>query len=106
MIAIGASDFAFETDPESLEYLRLVVESMMRLFGITSAECIGRINQRWAHVSAVKGEFDEIYREQPGYWAQEFMYGHAALWWITGTDRVKKGLPPLNPLPYADKRDA
>src|ERR1700737_1101037 len=106
MIPVTASDFVFETDQESLEYLRLIIESMMRTFGTTPAECIGRMNQSWSHVPAVKGKFDEIYREMPSYWAQEFMYGHASFWWITGSDRESKGLPQLRPLPYAAKGKA
>ncbi len=96
-IPVTASDFRFATDEESVAYLRDIVETMMRSFGITREEAIGRINQSWADVPAVAGE-DEIYRELPAYWANHFMFGKASFWWIR--DRDAHALPPLKPLPY------
>ena len=98
-IPVTGSDFRFVTDDESVAYLREIVEAMMRSFGITREEAIGRINESWAHVPVVAGE-DEIYREFPKYWANHFMFGKASLWWITGEKRDAQGLPPLKPLPY------
>jgi hypothetical protein len=100
MIPVSSSDFAFATDRESLAYLREIVETMMRSFGIQPAECIGRINASWSHVQAVVGENDEIYREMPPYWANHFMYGKESFWWMKPADRERRGMPPLRPLPF------
>jgi hypothetical protein len=99
-IPASPSDFRFETDEQSVEYLRKAVEAMMKSFGVTREEAIGRINQEWSHVGAVVGEFDEIYRETPVYWANRFMFGKSQFWWIEGAKREKHKLPPLVRLPY------
>ena len=99
-IPVSPSDFRFETDEQSVEYLRQAVEAMMKSFGITREEAIGRINQEWSHVRGVVGEFDEIYRETPVYWANHFMFGKSQFWWIEGAKREKNKLPPLARLPY------
>jgi hypothetical protein len=56
-IPVSPSDFRFETDEQSVAYLRQVVEAMMKLFGIAREEAIGRINQEWSHVRAVVAVF-------------------------------------------------
>lgn len=100
MIPVTSADFTFATDDESLAYLRNIVEEMMRRFGITPAESIGRINRAWSHVPAVVGE-DEIYREEPGYWAHHFIFGKASFWWLSPAERERQNLGPLRRLPYA-----
>jgi len=51
-------------------------------------------------VRGIVGEFDEIYREAPVYWANHFMFGKSQCWWIEGAKREKHKLPPLVRLPY------
>lgn len=101
MIPVAPSDFCFATDEESLDYLRNIVEEMMRRFGITREECIGRINQSWSHWPSVTGEY-ELYREEPGYWACEVMFGHASFWWLSASERERHRLGPLQRRPYAE----
>jgi hypothetical protein len=99
-IPVSPSDFRFETDEQSVTYLWQVVEAMMKSFGVAREEAIGRINQEWSPVRRVVGEFDEIYRETPAYWANHFMFGKSQFWWIEGAKRAQLKLPPLVKLPY------
>ena len=102
MIQVDASEFHFQTDVESVGYLRAIVEHMMVAFGISREECIGRINNMWSHVDSVTGEFDPIYRENTAYWANYFVYGIDSRWWVGPSLRKRLGLPELKRLPYGE----
>ncbi|BDS12726.1 hypothetical protein [Aureispira anguillae] len=98
MMNIKEEDFTFDTDGESIQYLKEIVEKMMLEHGILSKEAVGRINKVWLKVGSVKGEGDPIYRESPVYWAYHFYYGKDSFWWVER--REENNLPPLKPLPY------
>ncbi len=85
--------FDFITDAETQEYCESTVRAMMKLFGITEDEAVGRINQRWSGVTMV-GADDLLYHESVTYWANDIYYGHDSGWWL--------GPSGLRPLPYTD----
>lgn len=58
MIYLTATDFSFITDQDARDYLADITEVMMRCFGITREEALGRINDSWSHVPEVVGEDD------------------------------------------------
>ncbi len=101
MIPVAPSEFGFASDDESLVYLRCIIEEMMRRFGITREECIGRINQAWSHWPSVTGDY-ELYRKKPGYWAHDVMFGHNSFWRLSETERKRQGMGPLQRKPYPD----
>jgi hypothetical protein len=88
----------FITDTHSDDFCRGIAAEMMRLFGITEAEAIGRINQGWGHL----GEFHSIAYHKPAeYWAHHMYFGHDSYWWIRDeATRKRLGLGPVEPLPY------
>lgn len=74
--------FAFNTTPESLVYCLSICQEMTRLFGISEAEAIRRMNQRWHHVGFVTpDEINNLTHDVPDYWAKDIYYGHESMWW-------------------------
>ena len=90
--------WAFATDAESDAFCQEIVARIVRLFGISVEEAIGRINRLWRGIPFL-GE-DIIYHETPDYWAHVMYYGKASSWWITGEERQRRGLDTLIPQPY------
>jgi hypothetical protein len=86
--------FRFETDAESNQYFIDIYEKMIKLFGISYDEAIGRINQHFRHVDKFVGDEVLIYHETEEYWAKTIYYGDNSFWWL------KEGKEELKPVPY------
>ena len=88
----------FVTDTHADEFRREIAAELVRRFGISEDEAIGRINQQWGHL----GEFLSIaYHETTEYWAHHLDFGHDSYWWIRDeSTRTRLGLGPIEPLPY------
>jgi hypothetical protein len=85
------SDYEFTTDSRSEAYMDKIAADMVRLFGISRAEAVGRINRRWRG-RTFTGERDLIYHELPDNWANDIYYGGDSRWWAKP--------PGLAPLPF------
>lgn len=83
-------NFLFETDSESEAFCERIAQEMVRLFGISPDEAVGRINNAWKGLSIV-GD-DLIYHETEEYWANNIYYGKESEWWLSP--------PGLKPRPY------
>ena len=79
--------FSFKTSAESEAYCREIISEMVRLFGITPEEAIGRMNRLW-HGQDLSGEYDEIFRDYPETLAKDIYYGHG-IWWQTPPNELK-----------------
>lgn len=66
--------WSFTTDAKSHDFCRRIVAEMVRLFGVSEEEAVGRINRGWRGQSLL-GEFDLIYHELPEYWAHVMYFG-------------------------------
>lgn len=87
-------DFSLTTDPEDAELCREIVADMVRLFQVSEAEAIGRMNDAWRGVDF---EPDDLrHHETAEYWANTIYYGKGSAWWTNP--------PNLTPLPYAGPR--
>ncbi|GHF35311.1 hypothetical protein GCM10010218_15670 [Streptomyces mashuensis] len=67
------SEFLMVAVPGVLAYLREVVDEMVRLFGISRAEAVARVNDVWGHLSFTESP-DLIEHEMPEYWAERIYY--------------------------------
>lgn len=73
--------FKFETDAKSQAFCESIAHEMVRLFGISSDEAVGRINKEWRNQSIV-GD-DIIYHETEDYWAKNIYFGKSSEWWLS-----------------------
>ncbi|MBL0389095.1 hypothetical protein JJB07_21100 [Tumebacillus sp. ITR2] len=85
--------FSFETSDEAYEFCKEIVEYMIRKFGITKEESVGRINEEFMNNDFID-EDDLRFHESDKYWAHLIYYGHNSLWWR------REGDPTLKPVPY------
>jgi hypothetical protein len=83
--------FEFSTDSQSATFCEGIAVKMVELFGITTDEAIGRLNQEWRGLSLL-GPNDMIYHEDEEYWAKTIYYGKDSKWW--------KNPPGLTPKPF------
>jgi hypothetical protein len=88
----------FTTNAKSDASCRRIAAEMVRLFGVSDEEAIGRINQAWRGLD-LGGEGDLIYHELPDHWAQTIYRSDELFWWVTGYARVQLGLGPRVPRP-------
>jgi hypothetical protein len=84
--------FSFTTGEKSDAYMKAIVGEMIRLFGISEDEAIGRLNEKWRGL-AFTDEEDELIRETPSWWAKNAYFGHDSAWWSMNESELK-------PLPY------
>lgn len=83
--------YTFQTDEQSREFCEGILQEMVRRFGVSETEALGRINRAWSGLEIV-GDDDLIYHEDEEYWAQNIYYGKDSEWWLDP--------PGLAPLPY------
>ena len=87
----------FLTDAHADAFCREIAGEMVRLFGITEGEAVGRINRGWGHLH----EFLPLaIHETPAYWASHMYFGADSFWWVGEDTRERLGLGPLVPQPY------
>jgi hypothetical protein len=98
-----STPWRFEVDARADAFCQEVASELMRLFGVSAEEAVGRINRHWSG-QAITGE-DIVYHETADYWAHVMYYGKESSWWITGEKRASKGLGPLTPKPYTTPSD-
>ena len=85
------SQFSFVTDTKSEVYCLKIVAELIRQFGITQEEAIGRVNRSFAGQSLL-GPDDWVYHETTKNQAQFIYYKPGVHWWLEGAD--------LTPSPY------
>ncbi len=83
--------FSFTTDASSEAYCMEIVSELVRQFGVTQEEAIGRVNQSFARQSLL-GPMDWVYHEVSRDWARFIYYKPGIHWWVEGAD--------LSPRPY------
>jgi hypothetical protein len=89
----------FATDAKSDAFCREIAAEMVRKYGVSDEEAVGRINRGWRGQD-ILGEMNIVYHELPEYWAHVMYLGKDSYWWITGEKREQLGLGPVVPKPY------
>lgn len=84
-------EFEFIVDEEGRELCEEIISEMLRLFGFSRHEAVGRLNRLWRG-NDFEGPDDIRYHETPEFWARDISYGHNSFWWTNP--------PDLKPLPY------
>ncbi len=72
--------FAFKTCPETQTFCETIVKEMIRLFGISEDEAVGRVSRQWRHLELTNPQ-DIILHEDETFWAKDIYYGHDSAWW-------------------------
>ncbi len=85
--------FDFQTDSEGKAFCESIVQEMLRKFGISKDEAVGRMNAAWRGLTIDKD--DITFHEDEEYWANTLYYGKDSQWWTNP--------PGLKPLPYKNK---
>lgn len=86
------SQFSFVTDEESEAYCSQIAKEMIRLFGITHEEAVGRTNYSFAGQSLI-GPLDWVYHEVPKDQARFIYYKPGTYWWLEGADLSPRPCP-------------
>lgn len=92
-------EFPCAADATALSFCREIADQMRARFGITAAEAVARINQRWSEPGGsgrtprvwIVG-LDVAYHETAEFWARDIYYGPDSRWWIPGASPTP--LPP------------
>jgi hypothetical protein len=74
------SQFSFATDDESEVFCFRIASEMVKLFGISQSEAVGRINKHWQGQKFVGP--DMIYHRDTVYWANRIYYTDDTYWWL------------------------
>jgi hypothetical protein len=82
--------YEFVMDDQARAFCDEIATHMLRDFGVSQAEAIGRINRQWRGVDF--GDEDLRYHETAEFWAYDIYYGASSYWW--------KKPAGLTPLPY------
>jgi hypothetical protein len=70
---VSGSEFLTKLDAEMYEYFQEISQELQNLFGISRAEAVARINERWGDV--LFDPFPDIVcHEYPEHWAYEIYY--------------------------------
>ena len=81
------SAYSFDVAPFAKLYIDSIVVEMIKLFGISRDEALGRINRHWKGVSFEdQQDIDGLTNELPDYWARRIYYGPNAKWWLDDQD--------------------
>jgi hypothetical protein len=72
--------FVFETDAEARAFCLEICEVMVKLFGISRDEAVGRMNEFWGHRDAIVGQDNQLYREMPMTYAHLIYYTNWHRW--------------------------
>lgn len=80
--------FDLDTDATSEVFCDDIAQEMMRLFGVSREEAVGRINREWKDKPLIRDVLI-IYHETANYWAQSIYYEEDVMWWIDQQLRVK-----------------
>ena len=86
--------FLFQVDARGRAFCDRIADEMIRRFGISEDEALGRINELWRGVDFEPQ--DLRYHETEEYWANDVYFGHGSLWWMNP--------PNLKPVPYPEDR--
>ncbi len=57
-----------------------IAQEMMKEFGISMPEAIGRVNREWKN-KRIFGP-NQVYRENLEYWAKRIYYKPGTYWWV------------------------
>ena len=89
---VEMNEFGFSATDEALGYLREIASSMVDLFGVSSAEAVGRMRQFWPG-QAFRTDYAlmALFHRSPEGWAKTIYYGGKP-WWLEGQE--------LTPAPY------
>lgn len=72
--------FQFETNEKSSKFCEAIALEMVRLFGISKEEAIGRLNLHWKDQPLLDDE-DVIYHETEVFWANQIYFEDSPRWW-------------------------
>lgn len=86
------SNFSFRTDAKSDMFCRRIADEMIRLFGISEYEAIGRINRHFAGKEWL-GPTHIWYHEGAEDWARNIYYEEDSYWWMEGRQPQPKPYP-------------
>lgn len=87
------SPYHFRTDTRARQFCDEIAAEIVRRFGFSTEEAIGRINRHWARDFDLVEDRDDIrYHEDVDYWSRAIVYGKDSEWWLDP--------PGLKPKPY------
>ena len=75
------TEYAFPTCAETRDLCDRVVIEMQRLFGVSAAEALGRINRQWAG-DDLSSPDDIVLHEEEEFWAKTIYYTKDSMWWL------------------------
>ena len=93
-----ASRWAFATDAASDAFCGRIAAEMVREFGVSHEEAVGRINDGWRGRDFLG--VDIAYHELPEHWARTMYWSDGSFWCVVGAARDRLGLGPPVPRPY------
>ncbi|WP_110932688.1 hypothetical protein [Paenibacillus bouchesdurhonensis] len=79
-------------DQSAEEYLKSIINEMIKLFQISEEEAYGRINRFWSGKNLV-GDHIMLYHLNENYWANTIYYRKNSYWWLREGEKIE-------PLPY------
>jgi hypothetical protein len=93
--AVSEDHFEFDATPEAQDYLSEIAAKMTRLFAISRAEAIGRMNKLWSGRCRFRTEMEVslLFHELPRYWANQVYYRDDTRWWHAGEELVPRDYP-------------
>lgn len=69
--------------PKAAEFIEQVVSAMVRLFGMSRDEAVGRVNRHWRGQEFRRlGKRMALYHQAPDWWAKTITYGRDSEWWL------------------------
>jgi hypothetical protein len=94
-------EFPCAGDVEAMRFCREVTANMVRRFGISRREAVGRVNRQWSEPNAggvaprvwIVG-LDLAYHDTAEQWASKIYFGDQPRWWDPDAD-----LEPVPPPP-------
>ena len=86
------NNYSFKVNEESKIFCDEIMSEMMRLFGISKSEAIGRINRQWDQLDFLD-ENDLRYHEGAEFWANDMYYGADSYWWNEPPNLKPKPFP-------------
>jgi hypothetical protein len=93
--AVGEDHFEIDATPEALDYLTEIATEMTRLFSISQAEAVGRMNAFWRHRKRFRSEMELglLGHEEPHYWASQVYYRGDTRWWKEDAQLIPRDYP-------------
>lgn len=82
-----------DATPKAAAYIERIVNVMVRLFGMSWDEAVGRVNRHWAGQKfRTPEDLMALYHQTSVWWAKSIVYGRKSEWWLDEEN--------VRPLPY------